>query len=131
MIHRLFRTAELRSTPPENKNVIWIDTNKKQLKIYENGEWTIYTPEDCVLLEPINLTESQKETARNNIGAISAKAVTNIVDTTVEKNIDKHINDSELIKSILVKVNNNSQDITELKTDVSEIKDTLNWKEIK
>ena len=68
MIHRLFRVMEMMATPPENRNVVWLDTKTHKLKIYENGKWTIYYPEGCILLSPIDLTDEEKSIIRKNIG---------------------------------------------------------------
>lgn len=122
MIHRLFRTIEMKSTPPYDQNVVWLDPNDRHLKIYQNGEWITYSLEDCILLSPLNLTEKQKTIVRNNIDAISVKQVSTIVDDKIKNN--------ETIKNLVADVKVNKEEIDIIKNDITNIYDTLEWKDI-
>lgn len=112
----------MKSTPPYDQNVVWLDPNDRHLKIYQNGEWITYSLEDCILLSPLNLTEKQKTIVRNNIDAISVKQVSTIVDDKIKNN--------ETIKNLVADVKVNKEEIDIIKNDITNIYDTLEWKDI-
>lgn len=114
MIHRLFRVMEMMATPPENRNVVWLDTTTHKLKIYENGEWTIYYPEGCILLSPIDLTEEEKNTIRKNIG-VDVIDTKDLADGSVrtEKIADKAVTYSKLAedaKGVVIEYGSDGRD---------------------
>jgi hypothetical protein len=75
--NRLFRVFEMRDDAPTNKNLIWIDSKNRQFKIFENGEWKMYSLGlDCVVTtKPQELSDEEKKQVRTNI-ASGTKALT-------------------------------------------------------
>ena len=66
--NRIFRVFVMQRKPPEDKNVLWFDSEEHLFKIYENGKWTIYTPSNALLISKQDLTDKQKEQVRKNLG---------------------------------------------------------------
>ena len=72
--NRIFRVFVMQKNPPEDKNVVWFDSEERLLKIYQNGKWEVYNPHDALLISKQNLTDKQKAQARKNINALEDKA---------------------------------------------------------
>ena len=70
---RIFRVFVMQRNPPEDKNVVWFDSEERLLKIYQNGKWEVYSPNDALLISKQDLTDKQKAQARQNIGALSSE----------------------------------------------------------
>ena len=70
--NRIFRVFVMQRNPPEDKNVVWFDSEERLLKIYQNGKWEVYSPNDTLLISKQDLTDKQKAQARQNIGALSS-----------------------------------------------------------
>ena len=70
--NRIFRVFVMQRNPPEDKNVVWFDSEERLLKIYQNGKWEVYSPNDALLVSKQDLTVTQKAQARQNIGALSS-----------------------------------------------------------
>ena len=70
---RIFRVFVMQRNPPEDKNVVWFDSEERLLKIYKNGKWEVYSPNDALLISKQDLTDKQKAQARQNIGALSSE----------------------------------------------------------
>ena len=66
--NRIFRVFVMQKNPPEDKNVVWFDSEERLLKIYQNGKWEVYNPHDALLISKQDLTDKQKKQARKNIG---------------------------------------------------------------
>lgn len=66
--NRIFRVFVMQRNPPEDKNVVWFDSEERLLKIYQNGKWEVYNPHDAILISKQDLTDKQKAQARENIG---------------------------------------------------------------
>ena len=64
---RIFRVFVMQRKPPEDKNVVWFDSEEHLLKIYQNGKWEVYNPHDALLISKQDLTDKQKAQARKNI----------------------------------------------------------------
>lgn len=71
--NRIFRVFVMQRNPPEDKNVVWFDSEERLLKIYQNGKWEVYTPHDAILISKQYLTDKQKSQARQNIEALSSE----------------------------------------------------------
>ena len=71
--NRIFRVFVMQINPPEDKNVVWFDSEERLLKIYQNGKWEVYSPNDALLISKQDLTAVQKAQARQNIGALSSE----------------------------------------------------------
>ena len=71
--NRIFRVFVMQRNPPEDKNVVWFDSEERLLKIYQNGKWEVYSPNDALLISKQDLTDKQKAQARQNIGALSSE----------------------------------------------------------
>ena len=65
--NRIFRVFVMQRKPPEDKNVVWFDSEEHLLKIYQNGKWEVYNPHDALLISKQDLTDKQKAQARKNI----------------------------------------------------------------
>lgn len=72
--NRIFRVFVMQRNPPEDKNVVWFDSEERLLKIYQNGKWEVYTPHDALLISKQDLTDKQKAQARKNINALGDEA---------------------------------------------------------
>ena len=66
--NRIFRVFVMQRNPPEDKNVVWFDSEERLLKIYQNGKWEVYNPHDALLISKQDLTDKQKKQVRKNIG---------------------------------------------------------------
>ena len=66
--NRIFRVFVMQKNPPEDKNVVWFDSEERLLKIYQNGKWEVYNPHDALLISKQDLTDKQKKQVRKNIG---------------------------------------------------------------
>lgn len=66
--NRIFRVFVMQRKPPEDKNVVWFDSEEHLFKIYENGKWVIYSPNNALLISKQDLTDKQKEQVRKNLG---------------------------------------------------------------
>lgn len=65
--NRIFRVFVMQRNPPEDKNVVWFDSEEHLFKIYENGKWVIYSPDNTLLISKQDLTDKQKKQVRKNI----------------------------------------------------------------
>lgn len=72
--NRIFRVFVMQRNPPEDKNVVWFDSEERLLKIYQNGKWEVYNPHDAILISKQYLTDKQKAQARENINALEDEA---------------------------------------------------------
>lgn len=72
--NRIFRVFVMQRNPPEDKNVVWFDSEERLLKIYQNGKWEVYNPHDAILISKQDLTDKQKAQARKNINAMEDEA---------------------------------------------------------
>ena len=72
--NRIFRVFVMQRNPPEDKNVVWFDSEERLLKIYQNGKWEVYSPNDALLISKQYLTDKQKVQARENINALEDEA---------------------------------------------------------
>ena len=44
--NRIFRVFVMQKNPPEDKNVVWFDSEERLLKIYQNGKWEVYNEKE-------------------------------------------------------------------------------------
>lgn len=77
--NRIFRVFVMQRNPPEDKNVVWFDSEERLLKIYQNGKWEVYNPHDALLISKQDLTDAQKAQARKNINALEDEV--GVIDT--------------------------------------------------